>query len=72
VFSLKVGVFRLTLDRKSLTTMSNAKGVVGRQTLSVDVDKTLSPITTLTRFPKRMLSFGLSGPWPQLILVADG
>ena len=36
-------------------------------------DKTLSlTVTPLTRFPKGMLPTGLSGSWPELILVADG
>ena len=28
--------------------------------------------TINNRFPKGMLPSGLSGPWPQMILVADG
>jgi hypothetical protein len=29
-------------------------------------------VTPLTRFPKGMLPTGMSGSWPELILVADG
>ena len=53
--------------------MSNAKGVGGWQTLVADAfHKKLSPITTLTRFPKGMLSPGLCRPWSQLVWVDHG
>ena len=42
----------IIVDRKSLATISNAKGVGGWQTLLTNfVYKPLSPITPLTRFP---------------------
>jgi hypothetical protein len=58
------------MDPKSLTTMSNAKGVGGCQTLLTNfVSKTLSPmINALSKcFP-----FGQSCPWTSAISVADG